>query len=122
MWVTKYCYHVLKGEVQMRCEELIMQMCNAEDVRILKGVVIKNLVHMYVPYPPSSSVSNLSGQPYETRQGEDITVVALLSSCTWGSATEASPSETVGYGAWSTENITEEMVQQYLEHHRRLSS
>ena len=24
----------------------------------------------------------------------------------------------VGYGAWSTGNVTEEMVQEYLEHHR----
>ena len=24
-----------------------------------------------------------------------------------------------GYGAWSTGNITDEMVQDYLEHHRR---
>jgi putative transposase len=24
----------------------------------------------------------------------------------------------IGYGAWSTGNITEEMVQEYLEHHR----
>ncbi|HDP54541.1 MAG TPA: IS200/IS605 family transposase, partial [Bacteroidetes bacterium] len=24
----------------------------------------------------------------------------------------------VGYGAWSTGNITDEMVQEYLEHHR----
>ncbi|MEE4287670.1 MAG: transposase, partial [Mariniphaga sp.] len=24
----------------------------------------------------------------------------------------------VGYGVWSTGNITEEMVQEYLEHHR----
>jgi len=25
---------------------------------------------------------------------------------------------TIGYGAWSTGNITDEMVQEYLEHHR----
>jgi putative transposase len=24
-----------------------------------------------------------------------------------------------GYGAWSTGNITDEMVQEYLEHHRK---
>lgn len=24
----------------------------------------------------------------------------------------------IGYGAWSTGNITDEMVQEYLEHHR----
>ena len=24
----------------------------------------------------------------------------------------------IGYGSWSTGNITDEMIQQYLEHHR----
>ena len=28
----------------------------------------------------------------------------------------------VGYGAWSTGNITEEAVRQYLEHHRHPSN
>jgi len=28
----------------------------------------------------------------------------------------------IGYGVWSTENITDEMVQQYLEHHRNPSN
>ena len=28
----------------------------------------------------------------------------------------------IGYGAWSTGNITEEMVQEYLEHHREPSN
>ncbi|MCV4697140.1 IS200/IS605 family transposase, partial [Escherichia coli] len=28
----------------------------------------------------------------------------------------------IGYGVWSTGNITDEMVQAYLEHHRRESN
>ena len=28
----------------------------------------------------------------------------------------------VGYGAWSTGNVTEEAVRQYLEHHRHPSN
>jgi putative transposase len=28
----------------------------------------------------------------------------------------------IGYGAWSTGNITDEMVQEYLEHHRNPSN
>jgi putative transposase len=39
VWVTKYRYHVLKGDIQKRCRELIIQICDAEDVKILKGVV-----------------------------------------------------------------------------------
>ena len=59
VWVTKYRYHVLKGDVQVRCRDLIKQICDAEDVRILKGVVSKDHVHIHVEYPPSKSISNL---------------------------------------------------------------
>ena len=58
VWVTKYRYPVLKGDTQRRCRELIIQICDAEDVRILKGVVSKDHVHMHVEYPARLSVSN----------------------------------------------------------------
>uniref|UniRef100_UPI003742FBE2 IS200/IS605 family transposase n=1 Tax=Leptolyngbya boryana TaxID=1184 RepID=UPI003742FBE2 len=57
VWVTKYRYPVLKGEIQKRCRELIIQICDAEDVKILKGVVSKDHVHMHIEYPPSKSIS-----------------------------------------------------------------
>jgi putative transposase len=37
VWITKYRYQVLRGDIQTRCRELIIQICDAEDVRILKG-------------------------------------------------------------------------------------
>jgi putative transposase len=42
VWVTKYRYPVLRGDIQKRCREFIIQICDAEDVRILKGVVSKD--------------------------------------------------------------------------------
>ena len=30
VWVTKYRYQILKGEIQKRCRELIMQICDGE--------------------------------------------------------------------------------------------
>ncbi|MBP8041180.1 MAG: IS200/IS605 family transposase, partial [Bacteroidales bacterium] len=55
VWVTKYRYHVLKGDVQQRCRDLLIQICNSENVQIMKGVVSKDHVHMHVEYPPSLS-------------------------------------------------------------------
>ena len=52
IWATKYRYHVLKGDVQLRWRELLIQICDAEDVRILKGVVSKDHVHMHIEYSP----------------------------------------------------------------------
>jgi putative transposase len=59
VWSTKYRYAVLKGDTQLRCRELIRQICDAMDVEILKGVVSKDHIHLHISYPPKLSVSDL---------------------------------------------------------------
>jgi putative transposase len=117
VWVTKYRYPVLKGDLQKRCRELVIQICDAEEVRILKGVVSKDHVHVHVEYPPSKSVSDLvkrcKGRTSRLLQQE----FPALQKQYWGRHFWA-----IGYGAWSAGNITEEMVQEYLEHHRHPSN
>jgi len=117
VWVTKYRYHVLKGEIQKRCRELIIQICDAEDIRILKGVVSKDHVHMHIEYPPSKSISDivkkLKGRVSRKLQQE----YPELSKQYWGKHFWA-----IGYGAWSTGNVSEELVNEYLEHHRNPSN
>jgi len=51
VWATKYRYQVLKGDLQERCRDILVQICNSEDVRILKGVVSKDHIHMHIEYP-----------------------------------------------------------------------
>lgn len=117
VWVRKYRYQVLKGEIQKRCRELIVQICDAEDVRILGGVVSKDPVHIQIEYPPSLSVSDVvkrfKGRSSRILQQE----FPELRNRYWGKHFWA-----IGYGAWSTGSLTDEMVQQYLEHHRNPSN
>ena len=49
----------IKGEIQKRCRELIILICDSEDIKILSGVVSKDHVHMHLEYPPSKSVSDM---------------------------------------------------------------
>ena len=113
VWVTKYRYPVLVGEVQQRARTLIIQVCDTEDVRILKGVVGKDHVHMHVEYPPKLSVSDF----VKRTKGRTSRMLQLefphLRKRYWGKHFWA-----VGYGAWSTGNMTEKLVEDYLEHHR----
>ncbi len=113
VWVTKYRYHVLKGDIQKRCRELIIQICEVEEVVILKGVVSKDHVHIHIEYPPRTAISQLmkriKGRSSKLLQQE----FPELAKRYWGRHFWAA-----GYGAWSTGNITDEMIQQYLEHHR----
>ena len=117
VWVTKYRYPVLQGEIKQRCRDLIVQICDAEDVRILKGVVSKDHVHMLIEYAPSKAVSEivkrLKGRTSRRLQEE----FPELRRRYWGKHFWA-----IGYGAWSSGNITDEMVAQYLEHHRTPSN
>ena len=59
VWSTKYRYAVLLGDIKLRCRTILIQICEAEDVQILKGVVSKDHVHMHLSYRPSLSISNL---------------------------------------------------------------
>jgi len=59
VWVTKYRDAVLKGEIQKRCRELLIQVCEAEAVTLLKGAVSQDHVPLHLEYPPSKSVSDL---------------------------------------------------------------
>jgi putative transposase len=113
VWITNYRYHVLQGDVQKRCRDLIIQICNSENVTILKGVVSKDHVHIHVEYPPSLSISilvkRLKGRSSHHLQQE----FPNLKKRYWGQHFWG-----VGYGVWSTGNLTDDMVQEYLDHHK----
>ncbi len=117
IWVTKYRYPVLQGDIQVRCRALIMQICDTEDVTILKGVVSKDHVHMHIEYPTRVSISDLikrlKGRTSRILQQE----FPQLQKQYWGKHFWA-----IGYGAWSTGNITDDVIEKYLEHHRTQGS
>lgn len=114
VWVTKYRFKVLRGDVQKRCRELLIQICEAEGIEILKGVVSSDHVHMHIEYAPKHNIStvlkNFKGRTSRKLQME----FPELKDRYWGQHFWAS-----GYGAWSTGNITDKMVNEYLEHHRK---
>jgi len=117
VWVTKYRYPELTGDLQKRCRELIIQICDSEDVKIVKGVVSKDHVHRLIEYPPSKSISELvkrmKGRTSRLLQQE----YPALKRRYWGKHFWA-----IGYGAWSTGNVSETLVAEYLEHHREPSN
>ena len=114
VWVTKYRYKVLKGDIQIRCRDLIRQICESEDVEILKGVVSKDHIHLHIEYLPKKNISDLvkrlKGRSSRRLQEE----YPSLKKQYWGRHFWG-----IGYGAWSTGNITDKMVEEYLEHHRK---
>ena len=101
VWSTNYLYPVLRGEVQLRCRELIRQVCDTLDVRILKGVVSKDHIHLHLSYPPKVSVSDLVKRLKGRSARLLLDEFAELKKRYWGQHLWGT-----GYGAWSTGNIT----------------
>ena len=112
VWCTKYRYHVLKEEVQLRCRDLVKQGCNSMDINILKGVVSKDHIHLHISYPPRLSISDIVKRLKGRSARKLLQEYPHLKKRYWGGHFWA-----IGYGAWSVGNITKELLAQYLEHH-----
>src|SRR5215212_12138265 len=59
VWVTKYRYKVLRGEIAGRTRELIRQSCMSREIKILKGHVSEDHVHLLVSSPPMLSPAKI---------------------------------------------------------------
>ena len=59
VWITKYRYKVLRGEVAKRARVLIRQICEAREVTIIRGSIAGDHIHMLVAAPPQVAPSKL---------------------------------------------------------------
>ena len=57
--ITKYRCNVLRGEVAERARELLRQICAAREVRIVRGAVSPDHIHMLVVAPPQLAPAKL---------------------------------------------------------------
>jgi len=110
VWVTKYRYHVLKGDVALRARDLIRQTCLSRGITILKGSVGVDHVHILVSCPPSLSPSKImqyiKGRSSRMLQDE----FPHLKKRYWGQHLWAR-----GYFCATSGDVTEEMIRQYIE-------
>lgn len=104
---------VLVREIGERARDLIRQVCDSLDVQIIKGVVSKEHMHLHVSKPPLLSESELVRRT-KGRSGRKLLMeYPELKRRYWGGHFWA-----IGFGAWTTGNVTKEMINEYLEHHR----
>jgi len=62
VWITKYRYKVLQGDIKTRVRELIIQVAEVEDVKILSGVVSSDHIHMHIEYSPKLALPDFVKQ------------------------------------------------------------
>ena len=112
VWVTKYRYKVLTGDVGQRVRELVRQSCEAFEIRIIKGVVSKDHVHILVSAPPELAPSEIMRRIKGRTASKLFEEFPTLKRRYWGRHFWAR-----GYFCATVGEMTEEMIQGYLEHH-----
>ena len=84
VWVTKYRYQVLKGDVALRVRELVRQTCEHFEIRIIKGVVSKDHVHILVSSPPTMAPSEIMRRIKERSASKLFEEFPTLKKRYWG--------------------------------------
>ena len=109
VWVTKYRYKILRGELAKRLRELIRQGCEARRITIVTGSVGYDHVHLQVSCPtdlsPSKIAQYLKGRSSRLIQDE----FPELKKRYWGQHMWAR-----GYFCATVGSVTEEMIREYI--------
>lgn len=112
VWVTKYRYKVLQGEVGQRVRELVRQTCEAFEIRIIQGVVSKDHVPIRVSAPPELAPSAIMRRIKGRTSSKLFEEFPTLKKRYWGQHFWAR-----GYCCATVGEISEEQIKEYLEHH-----
>ncbi len=110
VWITKYRKPVMIGQVALRLRELIRQICQANDVVILKGHVSKDHIHLLVSCRPNLSVSRLVQKLKGTSSYKLFQEFSHLKQKYWGQHLWAR-----GYFVATTGTVTDEVIMDYIE-------
>ena len=110
VWTTKYRYKVLREKVAERLRELLRQGCEARDIKIIRGSVGKEHVHMLISCPPTLAPAKimqyLKGRSSKMLQEE----FPELRKKYWGQHLWST-----GYFCRTVGEVTDEMVKEYIE-------
>ena len=60
VWITKYRYKVLHGNIAIRLRELLRQGCEARGLEIIRGSISKDHVHLLLSCPTTLSPSQIA--------------------------------------------------------------
>ena len=112
VWITKYRYRILSGEIQKRAREILARISEELTVEIINGVISKDHIHIFCNIPPHISVSEymkkMKGKSSYKLQRE----YPELKKKYWGRHFWGR-----GYFSATSGNITDEMINEYINNH-----
>jgi putative transposase len=110
VWIPKYRKRVLIGEVAVRARDVLRQIAMEHEIEIITGKVSVDHVHMFISYRPTQNVSKILQWLKGISSRILLSEFSHLRRQFWGRHLWAR-----GYLAVSSGNITDEMIQKYIE-------
>lgn len=110
IWVPKYRKRVLTGTVAERVRDVLRQISMEHEVHIISGKVSSDHVHMFLSYRPQLALSKLVQYLKGGSSRIMLQEFPRLRKQFWGRHLWAR-----GYMAISSGNITDDMVQKYID-------
>jgi putative transposase len=110
IWIPKYRKRVLVGKVAERVRDVLRQVSMEHEIHIISGKVASDHVHMFISYRPQQAISKLVQYLKGTSSRILLQEFTHLQKQFWGRHFWAR-----GYMAISSGNITDEMIQEYID-------
>ncbi len=110
IWIPKYRKKVLTGAVAIRARDILRQIAMEHELDIISGKVASDHVHMFISYRPTQNISKIMQWLKGISSRVLLQDFPHLRRVFWGRHFWAR-----GYLAVSSGNITDEMIQQYIE-------
>ncbi len=109
VWLTKYRYPVLTGDVALRARELLREIAMSLEMTIFAGAINRNHVHLLIGIPPNISVSRAVQYLKGNSSYKLLSEFPSLKKRYWGQHLWAR-----GYWAASSGNVTDEVWKKYI--------
>ena len=110
VWITKYRYKILRGNIALRCRELLRQGCEANGLQIIEGHIRPDHIHMLISAPttisPAEIMKKLKGRSSHMLQDE----FRELKKRYWGQHMWGR-----GYFCGTVGAVNEETIRKYIE-------
>ena len=112
VWITKYRYRVLQGRLRLRVREIIAQVAEEMDIKIINGVLSADHIHLFVSIPPNVAVSEFVKKAKGRSSRKIQQEFPEIRKRYWGRHFWGR-----GYFSSTSGNVTDEIINAYLDQH-----
>ena len=112
VWITKYRYRILQGELRLRVRELIAQVSDEMDIKIVNGVLSADHIHIFASIPPHVSVSDFVKRAKGRSSRRIQQEFSELRKRYWGKHFWAR-----GFFSSTSGNVTDDLINAYINNH-----